>query len=97
MGVAYSIPEEGNRGGRRLGVERRRFLIPGYAPERRSDQERRNGQDRRSGRGAGNVMILRRGIDRYTEFINTQKGLFIGILLSLPFWGLIIFSIVFKN
>jgi len=93
MGVAYSIPGEGNRGGRRLGIDRRRFFIPGYAPERRSNQERRSGQDRRSGEDPGNVMILRRGIDRYMEFVNTQKGLLLGVLMSLPFWVLIIFSI----
>ena len=93
MGNAYSIPEEGNRNGRRLGIDRRRFFIPGYSPERRSNQERRNGQDRRSGKDPENVIFWRRSIDRYMEFINAQKGIFLGLSLSLPIWGLILFSI----
>jgi hypothetical protein len=48
---ADSIPEKGDRGGRRSGIERRKIFIPGYTPERRSGLDRRSGQDRRSLRG----------------------------------------------
>ncbi len=93
MGGAYSIPEKGKRGGRRLGIDRRRFFIHGCSPERRFNQERRSGRDRRSGKDPENVIFWRRSIDRYMEFINAQKGLFLGVSLSLPIWALILFSI----
>jgi len=43
---ADSIPEKGDRGGRRSGIERRKIFIPGYTPERRSGLDRRSGQER---------------------------------------------------
>lgn len=42
MRDAYSFPDERDRGGRHSGIERRRFFIFGYAPERRSNQGRRS-------------------------------------------------------
>ena len=38
-----------DKGGRRSGLDRRRYSYTGHIPERRSGDERRNGQDRRSG------------------------------------------------
>jgi hypothetical protein len=93
----YSIFEKGDRGGRRLEIDRRRFFLPGCVPERRSSQDRRSGEDRRSGTETGNAANLRRNVDRCMEFVNAQKGLFFGVLLSLPFWGLIIFSVFMKR
>jgi hypothetical protein len=37
---------------------------------------------------------VRRNSDRYMEFANTQKGVFLATLLSLPLWALIIFLIL---
>ncbi len=82
-----------DRGGRRSGNDRRKFSILECAPERRSGQERRSNQDRRSGRDLGEAIYMKRDTDRYVEFANTQKGLFLAILLSLPLWALIIFVI----
>ena len=42
-----------DNGGRRLGVERRRFSYLVHIPERRSIEDRRNGFDRRSLKGRG--------------------------------------------
>ena len=36
-----------DKGGRRMGIERRSFSYTCYIPERRSGMERRNGEDRR--------------------------------------------------
>ena len=36
-----------DNGGRRLGMERRRFLYSAHIPERRTIEDRRNGEDRR--------------------------------------------------
>jgi hypothetical protein len=83
-----------DRGGRRSGVERRKFSILEYAPERRSGEARRGDQDRRSGRGSEEAIYLKRDTDRYMEFANTQKGLFLAVLLSLPLWAMIIFMII---
>ena len=97
MPGTYSIPEKTDRWGRRSGIDRRMGFFPVSAPERRSNQDRRNGQDRRSREDQGNVINLRRNIDRYMEFTNTQRGLFLAISLSLPFWALIIFLIFIKR
>ena len=42
--VVFSLRDNG---GRRLGVDRRRFSYADHAPERRLGEERRSGQDRR--------------------------------------------------
>ena len=97
MPGAYSIPEKIDSWGRRSGMDRRMGFFPVSAPERRSNQDRRSGQDRRSRKDQGNVINLRRNIDRYMEFTNTQKGLFLAISLSLPLWALIIFLIFIKR
>ena len=47
-----------DKGGRRLGVERRQFSYDQCIPERRSGQERRSGKDRRSG------LDRRNGVER---------------------------------
>lgn len=85
-----------DKGGRRLGIDRRRAPVPERKPERRTGQERRIGRDRRSLEGQGNVGYLRRSMDRYLEFVNAHKGLAYGILLGLAIWGVIIFIIVVK-
>ncbi len=83
-----------DRGGRRSGIERRKVSILEYAPERRSGEERRGDPDRRRGRRPEEAIYLRRNTDRYMEFANTQKGLFLAVLLSLPLWAMIIFMII---
>lgn len=40
-----------DNGGRRSGVERRRYSYASHIPERRSGEERRSGKDRRNGVG----------------------------------------------
>jgi hypothetical protein len=47
-----------DQGGRRSGIDRRRFSYAGHIPERRSGKDRREGSDRRSGKDR------RSGIDR---------------------------------
>jgi hypothetical protein len=44
--VAFNL---GDNGGRRSGLERRRFSYSGHIPERRSGVDRRCGKDRRAG------------------------------------------------
>ena len=44
--VAFNL---GDNGGRRSGIERRRFSYSGHIPERRSGVDRRCGKDRRDG------------------------------------------------
>ncbi len=43
-----SITELKDNGGRRLGIERRRYSYTYYIPEKRFGNDRRSGQDRRS-------------------------------------------------
>ena len=63
-----------DNGGRRSGVDRRKFLYTDHIPERRAVRDRRNGFDRRSGlnRRDGNVqtreMNHRSGIERRAAF-----------------------------
>ena len=65
--VVFSLADSG---GRRSGVERRRFFYISHIPERRSGQDRRSGRDRRSGidrrKGEGEVVSYdrRSGIDQ---------------------------------
>ena len=40
-----------DNGGRRSGVDRRRYSYASHIPERRSDEDRRNGEDRRDDAG----------------------------------------------
>jgi hypothetical protein len=94
MSNANSILHTHDRGGRRSGIVRRRAVIPGYDPERRSGQDRRSGQERRSPEQQLDAEYLRRNIDRYAEFSNTHRGVTYGMLLSLPIWVVIIFLIV---
>lgn len=44
--IVYNLIDNG---GRRSGVDRRRFSYSGYIPERRSGKDRRNDDDRRCG------------------------------------------------
>ena len=90
MGNANPIPGIKDKGGKRVGIVRRRFFTLGYRHERRSSQERRIVQDRRTQNNQGNVSYSRRSMDRYMEFINAHKGLAYGLLFSLPIWALII-------
>jgi hypothetical protein len=96
MGNENPIPGIRDKGGRRLGIFRRRFFTLGYTHERRSSQERRSGQERRTRNDQGNVSYSRRSMDRYMEFVNTHKGLAYGLLFSLPIWALIILFLMGK-
>ena len=96
MRDVHSVAEKADIGGRRLGFDRRKTLIPDYEPERRSGLDRRTGQDRRGRYGQGDISYLRRHMDRYIEFKNTNKGLIYGILLSLLIWAGILFLIMNK-
>ena len=64
--ITYNLRDNG---GRRSGIERRRFNYSGHFPERRSGNERRCGNDRRSGGERrsgwtrGNVVELKRHVD----------------------------------
>jgi hypothetical protein len=49
MGNALVVINFRDNGGRRSGLERRRFSYDGYIPERRLGAERRSGTDRRAG------------------------------------------------
>lgn len=63
-----------DNGGRRSGVDRRKFLYTDHIPERRAVRDRRNGLDRRSGpnRRDGKVQTLemnrRSGLERRAAF-----------------------------
>ena len=94
MSNANSILNTQDRGGRRSGIVRRRAVSPGYEPERRSGQDRRSGQERRNLEQQSDIEYLRRNIDRYTEFSNTQRGVTYGMLLSLMLWAVIVFVIL---
>jgi hypothetical protein len=84
-----------DKGGRRLGSDRREAPIPEFQPERRSCQDRRSGQDRR-GPGQGDISYSRRNMDKYNEFGNAYKGLVYGVLLSFPIWAAVIFVVMSK-
>ena len=94
MGGANLIPDIGNQGDRRSGIERRKISIPGYYPERRSNQDRRKSQQR--GNRYDPEAILERSYDRYMESVDTFKGMSYGFLLSLPIWAAIILLVMFK-
>ena len=65
MDDVYEAAGINDRGGRRLGTDRRRVLIPSYCPEKRSGQDRRGDQERRSGKGDFLISFEpRRGTDR---------------------------------
>jgi hypothetical protein len=66
--VVFSLVDSG---GRRFGMERRRFSYDGYIPERRSGEDRRQMADRRSVSGD-----RRSGLDRRDSLPNE------GILLD---------------
>ena len=51
-----------DNGGRRSGIERRKFLYTNYFPERRSGKDKRNGVDRRKERYAHRKGIERRSV-----------------------------------
>jgi len=89
MSYTNFIPEKKGMWDRRSGIDRRCNFSFGYVYERRSNQERRCVQDRRTRKE--HVILLRRMSDNYMEFANTIKGISIASLLSLLFWGLIIF------
>jgi hypothetical protein len=85
-----------DRGGRRLGKDRRKVAILDFLPDRRSGLDRRMAQDRRNRNGADYVSYLKRDSDRYMEFANTQKGVLFGFLLSLPVWALVLYWILMR-
>jgi len=97
MHEGYSRVGIRDNGGRRTGDDRRKVSILGFLPERRTGQDRRIYEDRRDRIDEENVAYLRRNMDRYLEFANTQKGLLYGLLLSLPLWGLIIFMFLIRS
>ncbi len=90
MGDKYSTYGIGDNGGRRSGKDRRKLTKLEHMIDRRSGQDRRNNLERRTGRHWENLLHLKRNTDTYMEFANTQKGLMLGILLSVPVWALII-------
>ena len=90
----YAAAAIKDRGGRRSGIDRRRFLIPAYCPERRSGQDRRGVLDRRSGKEDFlNLFNPRRETDAYIEFLRTARGLFWGVCLGSSLWGILIMLI----
>ena len=96
MGGANLIPDIGNQGDRRSGIERRKISIPGYYPERRSNQDRRKSEQRRNRYDPEAVSYLETSYDRYMESVDTFKGMSYGFLLSLPIWAAIILLVIFK-
>jgi len=86
-----------DKGGRRMGVDRRQDSIPGFYPDRRSGQDRRADRDRRSRLDPERASYLKRNSDRYMEFANTQKGMLWAFLLSVPLWALIIFMFLMRS
>jgi hypothetical protein len=82
-----------DKGGRRSGEERRKASILKVLPDRRSSLDRRMALDRRSRDESEYVSYLKRNSDWHMEFANTQRGVFFGVLLSLPVWALIVFWI----
>ena len=61
-----SIAELIDNGGRRLGIERRRFSYTYYIAERRSGNDRRSDKERRSN-SYSKVSIERRAVFRYSK------------------------------
>jgi hypothetical protein len=57
-----------DNGGRRSGIERRRFQYTSHIPERRSGHDRRSGFDRRSGIDR-RTLERRQGEERRTAFL----------------------------
>ena len=92
-----AVLEDG--GGRRSGLDRRSFLIPGGIPERRSTQDRRSGRDRRIRKEDFRNLIFsfepRRLTDKHVEFLGSMEGLFRGIFFGAILWEVIIISILF--
>lgn len=62
-----------DNGGRRLGIERRRFSYTHYIPERRSGNDRRSGHDRRRGICSRTSTKRKTFLDRVSAF--TSKDL----------------------
>jgi hypothetical protein len=91
-----SIENLRDRGGRRIGEDRRKVMVLEFVPDRRSGLDRRMNKDRRNRDESDYVSYLKRNADRYMEFVNAQKGMFFGFLLSLPVWALIVFWIFMK-
>ena len=85
-----------DRGGRRLGVDRRKVFISGHEPDRRSWRDRRSNEDKRTQDDQAGVDLLRRDMDRYMEFANANKGITYGLISGLSVWGLIVTILVFK-
>jgi len=96
LGGANLIPDIGNQGERRSGIERRKISIPGYNPERRSGQDRRKSQQERNRYDPEAVKYLERSYDRYMESVDTFKGVSYGLLLSLTIWAAIILLVMRK-
>lgn len=86
-----------DRGGRRLGEDRRRVTILQFLPDRRSGFDRRMTRERRNRDESEYIPDLKRESDRFMEFANTQKGVLFGFLLSLPVWALILFWILSRG
>ena len=83
-----------DRGGRRLGFDRRRVSIPAYCPDTRVEQDRRGSLDRRSGKNESlTLFVPKRGTDRYIEWFRTVRGLFWGVCFGSLLWGIIIITL----
>jgi hypothetical protein len=55
-----------DKGGRRSGIDRRKYCYSLHIPERRSDQDRRSGSERRSGRDRRKSTDIRISLERRT-------------------------------
>jgi hypothetical protein len=86
-----------DKGGRRIGEDRRKVAVLEFLPDRRSGLDRRMTEDRRNRNEADYVSYLKRDSDRFMEFANTQKGVLFGFLLSLPVWALILYWILLRG
>ena len=67
MGDSHVLFSMSDNGGRRSGIERRRFAYSEHVPERRSGEERRTGLDRRGGKERRSSLDRRGGPERRTE------------------------------
>ena len=97
MAATNPIDNLSDRGGRRLGEDRRKAGTLDFLPDRRSGLDRRMAQDRRYRNEADYVSYLKRNSDRFMEFASTQKGVFFGFVMSLPVWALILYWILLRG
>ena len=69
--LSYTLTDHG---GRRIGIDRRRFSYSEHIPERRCGVDRRSGKDRRLGVDRRSGMNRRASIERRTTPSRDRKG-----------------------